>query len=225
MTSKVIVYGSHGKVGQLLMKHIVARLGLQATAIVRSKVQAEHISQLTGNSERVGIDFADLADTLVGELHDQIKGHDAVIVTAGSGGKDLLRVDLDGVVKIFEGAVEAGVRRLVLVSAIFADDRAFISKQGRKIGLENYYLAKYYADRILRNEFKLKLDFTILQPSALADGAGTGKIRLLSLGDEVGLVKRDDVAHVILEVLDQKDTFGKSYGFSEGETHIDSVKW
>lgn len=224
MASKVIVYGAHGKVGQRLLKQL-ARLPLAATAVVRSEPQAQQIAAITSNSSKISTVFADLADVLVEELKAQIAGHDAVVVTVGSGGNDLLRVDLDGVVKIFEGAVGAGVRRLVLVSAVFANDRSFITGYSRSYGLENYYVAKHYADRILMHEFGQKLDYTILMPSWLADGDGTGKIKFLSLGDEMGPVDREDVASVILEVLGRRETFGKSYNFAGGDTSIGDAKW
>lgn len=224
MVSKVIVYGAHGKVGQRLIKQI-ARLDIAATAVVRSQTQAQQIAGITAHSSKITTVLADLADALVEELQKQIGGHDAVLVTAGSGGKDLLRVDLDGVVKIFEGAVGAGVRRLVLVSAVFANDRGFIGSAGRSIGLENYYLAKHYADRLLVHEFGTKLDYTILMPSLLTDGPGTGQIRLLSLGDDAGLVEREDVASVILDVLERRETYGQSYNFAGGATAIAKVQW
>lgn len=223
MVSRVIVYGAHGKVGQHLLKQI-ARSDIAATAVVRNEAQAQRITEICASSQ-VSTVYADLALVLVAELQAQIKGQDAVVVTAGSGGKDLLRVDLDGVVKILDAAVRAGVRRLVLVSAVFANDRGFISSAGRKIGLENYYLAKYYADRILVQEFGSKLDYTILMPSLLTDGPGTGKIQLLSPGESSGLVEREDVARVILEVLGRRETFGQSYNFAGGATAISQVQW
>lgn len=224
MVSNIIVYGAHGKVGQHLLKQIAA-LELAATAVVRNQAQADQIAAITSQSHRISSVFADLANVLAEELKTQISGHDAVVVTAGSGGKDLLRVDLDGVVKIFEGAASAGVRRLVLVSAVFATDRGYISTVGRSYGLENYYVAKYYADRLLEHEFGQKLDYTILLPSRLTDGAGTGKIRFLSLGDDTGLVDRADVASVILEVLARRETFGRNYNFAGGETTIRGAQW
>ena len=141
-----------------------------------------------------------------------------MVLTVGSGGKDLLKVDLDGVVKAFEAAVKANVRRLVLVSAIYAHDREF----GAASPLRDYYIAKHYADRILKNEFKESLDFTILKPSALTNGEGTGKIKILTGEKDVGLVDRQDVALVILEVLDKKNTFGKEYDFKAGDSDISS---
>ncbi|KAM9919673.1 hypothetical protein OXX80_012637, partial [Metschnikowia pulcherrima] len=140
--------------------------------------------------------------------------------TVGSGGKGLLKVDLDGVVKAFEAAVQAKVRRLVLVSALYAFDREF----GAASPLRDYYIAKHYADRILQNEFKDSLDFTILRPTHLTDGEGTGKVAILKGEKDLGHIDRQDVAQVIFEVLDKKSTYGRAYDFKAGDSEISSEK-
>lgn len=217
MTTKVIVFGAHGQIGQKLIKIISGAPAFAATAVVRNEDQAKQIKLVAKNSENIDTENLDLASATVKELTGAIKGHDAVVLTVGSGGKDLIKVDLDGVVKTFEASVDAGVRRLVLISAVFADDRTF----GSSIGLHDYYLAKHYADRVLRNEFGSKLDYTILKPTWLLDGSGTGKIKFLTKHDNPGQVPREDVAKAIFEVLLNKNTFGKEYDFAEGNLAID----
>lgn len=214
--SKVIVFGSHGKVGQRLVK-LLAGSKYNTTGVVRNETQAKVIEAIG----KVHTSKFDLALATVPEITSEIKGQDAIVLSVGSGGKDLLKVDLDSVVKTFEAAVAAGIRRLILVSAIFADDREF----GAASPIRDYFIAKHYADRILINEFSKTLDYTILKPSLLTDGEETGKIKLLKKGDATGLVERADVAKVIFEILENKSTFGKSYDFSGGNTDIGSVQW
>ncbi|SGZ56572.1 CIC11C00000004719 [Sungouiella intermedia] len=218
MTTKVIVFGSHGKIGQRLIKLIAETTAFTATAVVRNAEQASEIKKLSKNSENITTTELTLTDASVLDLAGAIKGHDAVVLSVGSAGKDLLKVDLDGVVKAFEASVEANVRRLVLISAVFANDREF----GSASGLHNYYIAKHHADRILRHEFGSQLDYTILKPSRLLDGDGTGKIKFLSKYDDPGHVQREDVAKAIFEVLNNKNTFGKAYDFCEGDLPIDN---
>lgn len=216
--SKVIVFGAHGKIGTRLIKRL-ASTQYKATAVVRNSAQAQLLLLVDPNLATTELT---LTDSTVGAIAGQIKGHDAVVVSVGSAGKSLLQVDLDGVVKTFEAAVEAGVRRLVLVSAAYADSREF----GVVSTLRDYYIAKHYADRILRAEFSESLDYTILRPLLLTDGPGTGKVRKLEPLENPGTVEREDVAAAIVELLDKKVSYGRSYDFCQGEQPIsDAATW
>lgn len=217
MSKNIIVFGAHGRVGQRLIG-VLAQNKRNTTAVVRNDAQAQQISKVAGGVDFVKTTHLDLAQTSVKELVSKVQGHDAIVLTVGSAGKNLLQVDLDAVVKTFEAAVEANVRRLVLVSAIFAESHEFFEFYK----LRDYYIAKHYADRILINEFKDKLDYTILKPSLLTDGDGTGKIQIYKPGTEKESIDRQDVAQLIFRVLDLKSTFGKSYNFTGGDLPIDS---
>ncbi|KAG5416851.1 hypothetical protein I9W82_005581 [Candida metapsilosis] len=216
----LIVFGAHGKVGQNLVK-VIAKSSVKATAVVRGDEQANTIKKISSESSNITSTKLDLADASVSDLAAAIKGHDAVVLTVGSGGKGLLQVDLDGVVKAFEATVEANVRRLVLVSAIFAEHR----EVGIQSGLRDYYIAKHYADRILIDEFGKKLDYTIIKPTNLTDESPTGKIKLIkTLTEDLGSIPRADVAQVLFDVLNFQETFGKSYDIASGEKNIDDPK-
>lgn len=216
----LIVFGAHGKIGQHLIK-LIAKLSVNATAVVRNDDQVATIKNISSGSSNISSSKLDLAAASVSDLTSAIKGHDAVILTVGSGGKNLLQVDLDGVVKTFEATVEAKVKRLVIVSALFAENR----EAGLKSGLRDYYIAKHYADRILIDEFGNKLDYTIVKPTLLTDDSPTGKIRLFkSISDDHGSISRADVAQVLFDILGFKDTFGKSFDIANGDKNIDDSK-
>ncbi|CAK7896576.1 hypothetical protein CAAN1_17S02344 [[Candida] anglica] len=206
----IIVFGAHGQIGQHFLRFASAS-GIKSTAVIRNSEQASKITQIASGvtAKEITVDGSS-----VEELGAAISGHDAVVLTLGSRGKSLLQVDLDGTVKVFEAAVLAKVRRLVLISAANAENREWFSKTS----LRDYYIAKHYADRILVNEFKQSLDFTILQPGALTDGASTKKFG--HLGGETRSVDREDVAYAILETLNDKETYGKSIPFVNGNTDI-----
>lgn len=218
--SKVIVFGAHGNIGQKVVK-LLANSKYQPTAVIRNADQAKQMQSL--GSGNVATEQLTLSDDTVDDLAKAILGHQAVVVTAGSGGKNLLAVDLDGVVKASEAAVKAKVRRFILVSAIHADNREF----GSKSGLAEYYIAKHYADRIIQNEFKQQLDYTIVRPTMLTDDKGTGKISFIpDTKEDIGKIPRDDVALVIVEILENRATFGKVYDFKSGDLDIsDSSTW
>lgn len=210
----VIVFGAHGLIGQHFVR-LASSAGLKTTAVIRNSEQAATIKLLGSN---IATKNFTVDEATVEEISKSISGNDAVVITVGSRGKNLLGVDLDGVVKVYEASTLANVRRLVLISAAHAEDREWFSKTS----LHNYYIAKHYADRILQYEFKDKLDFTILKPTRLTDGASTGKIKFLEPREGDAEVHREDVAQVILNILDKKATFGKSYDFANGDKDIDS---
>lgn len=207
---KIVIFGSHGKIGQQLVRLISQPTSsYRATALVRNSDQADQILKISSNSSNITTKEFTFDNASVEEISEVIRGHDAVVFTAGSGGKALLLVDLDGAVKTFEATVKANVRRYVLISAIHADKRETFSKSG----LRDYYIAKHYADRILVNEFKDDLDYTILRPTSLTDDEPTGKIRQINAGDELGTITRADVAKVIYDTIGDEKTFGKGIDF------------
>lgn len=188
--------------------------------MVRSDVQANTIKSISSDSSNITSTKLDLADASGSDLAAAIKGHDAVVLTVGAGVdvKGVSQVDLDGMVKAFEATVEAKVRRLVIVSALFAEDREI----GIESGLRDYYIARHYADRILIDEFGEKLDYTIIKPTYLTDEFPTGKIKVFkAITNDVGSISRADVAQVLFDVLNFKDTFGKSYDIANGDKNID----
>lgn len=205
---KVVIFGANGGIG----KRVVSQLkNHSVTAVVRTSEQQGNFPQPNVSSVVVSLD-----ETSPAMLAKVIVLHDAVVFTAGSGGKNLLQIDLDAAVKVFEAAEAAKVRRLILVSAIFTDNREWIDASP----IRNYYIAKAYADRILVNEFATSLDFTIVKPTRLTNEPGTGTIEKVILGQDRGEITRDDVALVIADILDKRDTFGKSYDIKNGTVPI-----
>lgn len=216
VTKNVIVFGATGGIGKHLLCELV-NAKYNPTAVVRTAEQEQSISSIAGgkpiSTVKLTLDSASVKD-----IANVIKGHGAVVFTAGSGGKKLLEVDLDGAVKTFEAARLANVRRLIIISALHAENReSFAGKS-----LNSYYISKHYADRILMNEFKADLDFTILKPTALANGSGSGKIQIVGPSDGSNTtIDRIDVARVIVLVLNNPSTYGKSYDFAQGDLNID----
>jgi uncharacterized protein YbjT (DUF2867 family) len=82
-----------------------------------------------------------------------------------------------------------------------------------------YYEAKADADgRLLESG----LDHTIVRPGGLTDDPGSGLVRLgTDLGG--GQIPRDDVAAVVLAVLESPSTVGKTFELVSGDTPIDEA--
>lgn len=207
---KVLVIGSNGKVGRILTSKLKDSSHFIPTAVIRNKEQIDYFQKMG-----VGYEIVNLEDS-VDQLATVMKGMDAVVFTAGSGGKTgydmTLAIDLDGAVKAMEAAEKVGVKRFVMVSAAHADDRS----QWETSGIKPYYIAKHYADRVLKSS---GLDYTILRPGLLLDDTGSDKITI-EHAEARKSVPREDVASFIVEVLEHDNTIGKTISFNQGELPI-----
>jgi uncharacterized protein YbjT (DUF2867 family) len=82
-----------------------------------------------------------------------------------------------------------------------------------------YYEAKANADERLAAS---GLDYTIVRPGGLTDGPGTGRV---AVGTELerGSIPRDDVAAVLLAVLETPSSIGKTFELVSGETPVEEA--
>ena len=206
---KVAVVGANGQIGKQLVKLLKDNDEYSAAAFVRTEQQAREFEDL--GVEAV---LGNLEGT-VEELRQALKGSDAVVFTAGSGGNtgydQTLLIDLDGAVKVMEAAEHAGIQRFIMVSALQANNRQNWSEQ-----IKPYYVAKHYADRML---VQSNLTYTIIRPGGLLNEPGTGKV-IIAENLETGIIPREDVAKTILAAINEESTFNKSFDLVSGETPI-----
>ncbi len=202
----VVVAGGHGKVGIRLLR-LLAERGHRGRGLIRNPGHAADLEAV--GAEAVPCDIEALDD-----ISGCCEGADAVVFAAGAGpgsGAERKRtVDLGGAVKL----MEAGVRRYVMVSAISAGRPEEWSDAMRP-----YYEAKAGADERLTQS---GLDYTIVRPGGLTDDPGTG---LVTVGTDLerGDVPRDDVAAVLLAVLDIPSSIGKTFELVSGDTPVEDA--
>jgi uncharacterized protein YbjT (DUF2867 family) len=202
----VVVAGGHGKVGLRLLR-LLAERGDRARGLIRNPDHARDLEEV--GAEAVLCDIEALDD-----IAGCCEGADAVVFAAGAGpgsGAERKRtVDLGGAAKL----MEAGIGRYVMVSAISAGRPEEWSDQMRP-----YYEAKAEADRRLSES---GLDYTIVRPGGLTDDRGTG---LVTVGTDLepGEVSRDDVAAVLLAVLETPSSVGKTFEVVSGDTPVDDA--
>ncbi|WP_411343053.1 SDR family oxidoreductase [Paenibacillus sp. WLX1005] len=211
----ITIIGANGQIGKLLTERLASHTEHQVTAVIRKPEQAEALEQYGAKTA-----LADLEGT-VDHLAEVVRGADAVIFAAGSGGSTgedkTLLIDLDGAVKSMEAAEQEGISRFVLVSAMFSYDRSKWSDS-----IKPYYVAKHYADRILEAS---SLDYTIVRPGGLLNDEGTGNIEIGEQLSEGGSIPRADVAELIAHLIDNKQTYRKGYDVISGSTPIaDALK-
>jgi uncharacterized protein YbjT (DUF2867 family) len=207
----VVIAGGHGQIA-LRLERLLSERGDTARGLIRNPDHAGDVSA-TG-AEPVLFDL----EAPEGDLAEVVRGADAVVFAAGAGpgsGAERKRtVDLGAAVRLIDAAREAGVRRYVMISSIGADDPA-----GGSEAMRPYLEAKAEADAAL---VASGLDWTIVRPGRLTNDPGRAKV---TAGRDVGYanVPRDDVAAVVVGVLDEPRTIGKTFVVVEGDTPIPSA--
>lgn len=204
---RVLIVGAHGQIGQRLIKQM-SQGPHQGRAMIRDPDQADSLRNL-------GADEIVVAD-LESDCSDALDGCDAVIFTAGSGGhtgpEKTRAVDRDGAIGLIDATREAGVQRFVMVSSMGADAPESGSEK-----MQPYLHAKRAADDHLRES---GLRYTIVRPGSLTDEQGSGRVDAAEDLGRYGEVPRDDVAAVLLAVLDASNTHGKHFELLAGDTPI-----
>ncbi len=200
---------------------VLGATGLTGTQIVNQALEAGHdVTVLARNRATVTAQHPHLrivdGDTTAGAaaMTEAMRGHDAVISAIGRGktfrSQQLIQRSVPGIL----GAMQAsGVRRLVFTSALGVGDTYRDSPLLPKIFfstlLRNIYADKLIGDNLVRAS---GLDWTIVQPALLTDGALTRRYRS---GEQLTMsgmpaVSRADTAHFILDRINDASTFGKT---------------
>lgn len=210
---RIVIIGGHGKVARLATPLLVAG-GHQVTSLIRNP---EHADDVAADGATPVV--ADVEQLDVEGIAAVLRGHDAVVWSAGAGGGDPERtraVDRDAAIRSMDAAAAAGVRRYVMVSYFGAGPEHGVPADH---SFHPYAQAKADADAHLRAS---DLDWTILGPSSLTSEPGTGAIEV---GDDVtgASIAREDVARVVAAVVDHPGTARMTIDFNTGPTPIDDA--
>ncbi|WP_188621025.1 SDR family oxidoreductase [Flavobacterium suaedae] len=212
---KTLIIGAHGKIGQMVSEKMSQSNNFEPTAFIRKEEQKSVFEKINVPT------VVESLENTTEEIAKSIKGFDAVVFTAGSGGETghdkTLEIDLDGAVKAMNAAKQNNIKRFVIVSAALTD----VPEKWEETGIKPYYVAKHYAD----NELKRSgLDYTIIRPVMLTDDEGTGKITANNTPEGLNKeIAREDVAETIIAALDNNSTIGKIIEISQGNTKIEEA--
>ena len=220
---KLTIVAATGGIGRQILEQAVAA-GHDVTAAVRNP------QSLPSTPARVVT--ADLAAADPAALQSAVSGADAVLSGLGARTKADAGVAWKGTKAITEAMQTSGVRRIVVVSAapigtVPSPSRPHPPKDDPGDGFFLRHLAnpvvkaalrEHYAD-LARMEEVLRdsdLDWTIVRPPRLTDKPVTGTYRT-AYGQNVRrgiFVSRADVAHYMLQSLDQPETFKRTVGIA-----------
>lgn len=208
---KLVVFGASGRIGAELVRQGMAA-GHQITAVVREGSTVE-LPVPVGVRPAAQVVTADVMDA--GAIASVVAGHDAVLSVLGPRGRGPTSVLTDGVRSVLPAMEEAGVRRLLVVSV------AGIHTTGDDPFTK--YVVKPILGRILRDSFAdarqleevvraSALDWTIVCPPRLTNGAAKGSIRSNSEGIVRGgfSITRADVATYLLGAVEDAAVIRKT---------------
>jgi uncharacterized protein YbjT (DUF2867 family) len=210
---RVVIAGGHGQIA-LILEQLLSQRGDAVAGFIRNPDHATDL-QAAGAEALV----VDLENASVDEVAAHLEGADAVVFAAGAGpGSGAARketVDRDAAILLADAAVAAKVRRYVMISAIGADAEA-PDDAGNPVFVA-YLRAKGAADDHVRA--RKALNSTIVRPGHLINDPRTGRV---TLADDTGRgdIPREDVAAVLLAVLDTEGTAGQTFEVISGDTPI-----
>lgn len=213
---RVVIAGGHGKIA-LILEQLLSARGDEVVGLIRNPAQSADLR--AAGAEAVVLD---LEQASVDEVAAVLRGADAVVFAAGAGpGSGAARkqtVDRDAAILLADAAEAAGVTRYVMVSALAADDRSLDANYD-EVFLA-YMRAKSEADADVRARTGLRT--TIVRPGGLTDEPGTGNVTVAESTGR-GTIPRADVARVLLGVLHEPETAGRTFEVISGETPIDAA--
>ncbi|WP_100372570.1 SDR family oxidoreductase [Bacillus sp. FJAT-45037] len=203
----VLVVGANGNVG----KQVIGELkesNHKGIAMIRDESQAESLKE-------AGADRVVVAD-LEKDFEQAFEDVDAVIFAAGSGGNTgadkTILIDMWGAMKVIDAAKKHGVERFIMLSSMGTSDPDKSEK------IRHYLVAKKVADDYLK---QTDLKYTIVRPGSLTDEESLGKIKLEEeIQNRNTTITRADVAKVLIDVIDRKNTHEKTFEILNGDTPI-----
>jgi uncharacterized protein YbjT (DUF2867 family) len=209
--TRIAIIGGHGKVA-LHLSTLLTEEGHSVTSFIRNPDHAADVAD-TGATPSV----LDVENSATAAIAEALKGHDALVWSAGAGGGNPTRtyaVDRDAAIRSMDAAEAAGVNRYVMVSYLGAGMEHGVPESSSFFA---YAEAKAAADGYLRST---NLAWTILGPGALTDQPGTGRIDVDPSPEGSRETSRSNTAGVAAAVLDLPETAGRTIEFCDGTLPI-----
>jgi nucleoside-diphosphate-sugar epimerase len=196
---RIVLAGAHGQIARRLGR-ILSRRGDTVVGIVRNPA---HEADLVADGMEPAV--LDLETATVDDVSAVVAGADAVVFAAGAGpGSGTARkdtVDRGAAVLLADAAERSEVPRYLLVSSVGVD---LVADGATPAGVDEVFVAYLRAKLAAEQDLLARpgLRVTVLRPGSLTDDPGTGLVTLAP-SVERGSVPRDDVAAVLVALLDE----------------------
>ena len=205
---KTLVIGANGQIGRMFCRK-AHDAGFQLRAMVRETAQVAQFHE-----QGIETVVADLEEN----FQDAFHGCDQVVFTAGAGGagpNKTLLVDLYGAIRTVDFALEQGVQRLIMVSAM----RSTVPQLAPDF-LRPYAAAKFAADHYLVTS---GLPYLILLPGRLVEEPASHRIRTVRDEALPITVSRENVAECVVAALRHGELCNQQIILLDGDDDIDDV--
>ena len=192
---RLLILGATGGTGRALIDQARTR-SHQVTAFVRSP------KKLGAPRDGVIVRRGDPLDAV--QVRDVLAGHDAVLSALGAPGPGRTTILRDSSRVIVDAMRDAGVRRLLVVSAaILFDGIGFFPAVMRRTLLRNIFTDAAAMERTIASS---DLEWTIARPPRLTNGPLTKRYRVADGRMPPGklTVSRADVADFLLDEVEEK---------------------
>ena len=201
---KVLVIGANGVTATHVIKQL-AESNHDPVAMIRDPLHREKFDKLGVPTVLADLEYP---------IDHAVRGCDAIIFAAGSGGKTgkdkTVLVDHIGAIRSMVAAQVNHVQRYIMLSSINND----VNSQSP---IAHYHRAKAHADNYL---LETGLDFTIVCPGRLTDDSESGRVSITENLEGKGITSRENVASALIACLDNHNTIGKAFSLLDGETPL-----
>lgn len=202
MTDGVLIFGGTRGTGLHVARLLRAR-GDAVTVLAREGSDAGELEAIgativRGNAlDPTGVDAAFAAGPFR-----------AAINTLGGKRGETPRPDVEGTRQIIRGAKQAGVSRVLMVTAIGSgDSRSAVAPKVLEV-LGEVLAQKTVAENDLQAS---DLDWTILRPGGLTNEAASGTAIRTEDQQRMGVIHRPDLAALVVDCIDDATTIGRIY--------------
>ncbi len=187
--------------------------GFEVARILKSRGQAVSVCVRSGSDQSALKSLG--VSLVVGNVLDSetvkaafSSGEFGAVLNCVGGIRGEPRPDYDGAKNIVDAAVAAGVRRLVMLTAVGAgDSREMLSQKAWEV-LGPVIELKTKGEEYLAAS---GLDYTILRPGGMNSDPATGAAIMTEDHTAMGTITRADLAQLVVACLDDESTIGKIF--------------
>jgi len=207
---KVVVFGATGTIGRLFVKRALLE-GHQVTAFARKpdKLDVEHPSLTLFPGDAMNR----------AAVSNAVRGHDAVVVTLGSGMARKSVIRSMGTQNVIQGMHDHGVRRLICQSTLGAHESWNNLNFFWKRIMFGLLLRPVFLDHELQENLVREsgLDWTLVRPGAFTDGPASGAFKEGFAANDRNLtlkISRADVAEFLKRQLSDRNYLHRAVSLS-----------